>query len=1321
MTAAALPRGFAEFRDVHRGQTILVCGCGASLDLLQDPDRFLTIGVNDIGRRFTPEYLVVVNERRQFDPQRYMYVEASQAKAIFTPYDIAHPRAVRFRLGRRGGNARGDGQCLDYSNNSPYVAVNLARYLGAKRIGLIGVDFTDHHFFGRTGRHPLAGQLAQIDRDYAALAAACRDDGVELVNLSRDSRLTALPKADLSWLTTSDTPAPVPRQAADRVLRIVSYATTPVAGVPALLARCIAAATPHNAHCVWATGSYGNGVAFAGGTLWRQQPREALALLDAADVVIVHNGKIDAAHRKLLERKRLVTLAHNYAWNVDMQHVHRGQRGLVMGQYQATLPEFAGWTVVPNPVPLWDADHSPGEKDEKIVHIAYTPSGRHERYPEGHRLYWHGKGFDTTWAVLRRLARRHDVRVESIEDGQVSHAESLAMKRRAHIVIDECVTGSYHRNSLEGLAAGAVVVNGVGLLPGVEHAMRHCAPGMERLPFVFARLETVEQTLLQLIEQGPAALAARGRDNRAWMERHWSFDRQWPLFWAGPCAAQPSSSMLRAAAPLVADDARIDSVTSAAQVASLALAASSVASVASAPARSRPDPPPRELAAKPAAADTVSVIIPHSGAERLPLLAATLATLRQRAGILEVIVIEMGAEPLARALAQHWADKHFFIEHRSTFERARALNAALAVAEGGLLLWHDNDLLIPPGFVPRAVQELCERKLDYLTPYTSVRYLSQADSQRVAQGVCDPAACRHENTLQSGSGASGGMGLVRRDFLLRHGGFIEGFRGWGGEDNAWNHKVGVLGRSACTQRNDQHVHHLYHPASGGYQLGAAGSANPHYADNVALMRRICAARNSSELALQFPPVPRAEGRLTRFDISETAGLPVWVYWEGPCPDWIRACLRTLAAAAPNLRLLTPESFDRLRDQDRDIDLARLQVAHRADFARLFLLHRYGGLWVDADCLAMQPLQRVLDLLGQHETVGHRERSGLVSNGFLAARAGSRIVQAVYERVCVALRSRKPLGWTSIGSEPLTAVINEDGSGWYELPCERVQPICWSNPGAFLEQRAYADHERSLDPDAICYMLSNTRIREHVARHPQADLLQADTFFSFLLRQVVGTTDEEATAHYEQVFMHHARQYRQFNDESISGPGSSLQQTRELRERLPLLLSHLDVRTLLDAPCGDFNWLQHAELGLDMYTGVDILTEVIAEHQWRHRRADRRFMRADLIDDPLPRADAILCRDLLPHLSYAEILAVLRNFGRTGATYLMLTTFSRPRPNRDTAGGNWRALCLTLPPFNFPPPLLLIDEKCTEAGGAYSDKSLGVWRVADLLESFLKGF
>lgn len=189
----------AAFRDRHAGADIVVCGCGTSLSSLRPAPGLVTIGVNDVGRLFDPTYLVVVNPRAQFRADRFRHVERSRAEALFTQLELGpvDPPVVRFALGSYGGTDV-TGGALHYTQNSPYVAVCLAAWMGARRIGLLGVDFTEHHFFGTTGRHPLAAHLAQIDAEYGKLAEALRRRGVELLNLSPVSRLRSVPRAELS-------------------------------------------------------------------------------------------------------------------------------------------------------------------------------------------------------------------------------------------------------------------------------------------------------------------------------------------------------------------------------------------------------------------------------------------------------------------------------------------------------------------------------------------------------------------------------------------------------------------------------------------------------------------------------------------------------------------------------------------------------------------------------------------------------------------------------------------------------------------------------------------------------------------------------------------------------------------------------------------------------------------------------------------------------------------------------------------------------------------------------------------------------------------
>ena len=184
-------------------------------------------------------------------------------------------------------------------------------------------------------------------------------------------------------------------------------------------------------------------------------------------------------------------------------------------------------------------------------------------------------------------------------------------------------------------------------------------------------------------------------------------------------------------------------------------------------------------------------------------------------------------------------------------------------------------------------------------------------------------------------------------------------------------------------------------------------------------------------------------------------------------------------------------------------------------------------------------------------------------------------------------------------------------------------------------------------------------------------------------------------------------------ESVSGTGSTLEQTETLREMLPQLLEELNVHTMLDAPCGDFHWMKEAHLNLEQYIGVDIVEEIIAENNRSYKRPGREFFVRNIIEDSLPTVDLIFSRDVLIHLRDHEIFRALANFKRSGSKYLLTTTFPG-RINEDLEfTGMFRPLDLQAAPFNFPPPLRLLSENCTECEGAFADKSLGLWLLSSL--------
>ena len=185
-------------------------------------------------------------------------------------------------------------------------------------------------------------------------------------------------------------------------------------------------------------------------------------------------------------------------------------------------------------------------------------------------------------------------------------------------------------------------------------------------------------------------------------------------------------------------------------------------------------------------------------------------------------------------------------------------------------------------------------------------------------------------------------------------------------------------------------------------------------------------------------------------------------------------------------------------------------------------------------------------------------------------------------------------------------------------------------------------------------------------------------------------------------------------ESTSGLGSELDATAVLRAELPQLLKKLGVTSLLDAPCGDAGWINRADLGV-RYVGIDIVPSLVESLQARAAAGgiNGEFRLADLTRDPLPRCDAILCRDALVHLSFANIERAVANFRGSGAAWLIATTFPEWRINGDCEDGDWRALNFERAPFGWGPPVELVNENCREAGGGWRDKSLGVWRLAEI--------
>jgi len=167
------------------------------------------------------------------------------------------------------------------------------------------------------------------------------------------------------------------------------------------------------------------------------------------------------------------------------------------------------------------------------------------------------------------------------------------------------------------------------------------------------------------------------------------------------------------------------------------------------------------------------------------------------------------------------------------------------------------------------------------------------------------------------------------------------------------------------------------------------------------------------------------------------------------------------------------------------------------------------------------------------------------------------------------------------------------------------------------------------------------------------------------------------------------------DESPSGTGSTLKYTENLRKELPKLIADFKIKSILDAPCGDFNWMKILLPKLNVtYIGADIVQDLVDSHNSNYKNKTTKFLKLNLITDSFPHADILICRDCLFHLSYEDIQSVLKNFIDSKISYLLTTTHINNSnfKNENIQTGDYRNIDLFLHPFNFPSnPLARIDD------------------------------
>ena len=111
-------------------------------------------------------------------------------------------------------------------------------------------------------------------------------------------------------------------------------------------------------------------------------------------------------------------------------------------------------------------------------------------------------------------------------------------------------------------------------------------------------------------------------------------------------------------------------------------------------------------------------------------------------------------------------------------------------------------------------------------------------------------------------------------------------------------------------------------------------------------------------------------------------------------------------------------------------------------------------------------------------------------------------------------------------------------------------------------------------------------------------------------------------------------------EGYSGTGSTVEATVVYRAFLQAFMKTHDVHSVVDAGCGDWEFSRTIDwTGVD-YKGYDIVAPVIQKDTKRYAAPNIAFFVANIVEDDLPTADLLVCKNVLQHLPNGDVARFL---------------------------------------------------------------------------------
>ena len=352
--------------------------------------------------------------------------------------------------------------------------------------------------------------------------------------------------------------------------------------------------------------------------------------------------------------------------------------------------------------------------------------------------------------------------------------------------------------------------------------------------------------------------------------------------------------------------------------------------------------------------------------------------------------------------------------------------------------------------------------------------------------------------------------------------------------------------------------------------------------------------------------------------------------------------------------------------------SNLSPAHQADFVRVNVICDYGGIWLDSDTLVLNSLDSLFDCIEINDGFFIKENNDILWNGIFGSRAKTPLMIEWKKQLKNVLDIKLgKIGWTDIGNSMLQDIYNKYADLYINYNIfnglDDLYPVNWSNCVTEFIDKPYDNYKMIIREYQPLVALVNS-VYKKLEDKTEKEILEGNMPLNYFINKSFEnkgidknnyfykpTNKNDNKSIFENIYKNQIWNNGNTNV-PLSGPGSSLENTKDYSNLLTKFIYDNECKSVLDLGCGDLTWMPNTQFFNDdgiKYTGIDIVESLITSHLTKFPK--KQFLCKDITTyNNFDKVDIIIIRDVIFHLKNDDILSIFDNI-KNKFNFLIITS------------------------------------------------------------------